>query len=147
MKEEKTVDILLVEDRAEDAELAMMAFKEKNLANSIVWVKDGEEALKYLFEDHDFLSPEQDRPKVVLLDVKMPKVDGIEVLRRIRSEESTKTMPVIMLTTSKEDQDKIEAYQLGVNSYITKPVLFDEFLSAVSEIGYYWLLLNEPPVK
>ena len=141
------VDILLVEDREEDAELALMALQENNLVNSVKWVKDGQEAIDFLFKENNFEESFGDRPKIVLLDIKMPKVDGIEVLRKIRSESCTRTMPVIMLTTSNQERDRINAYNLGVNSFIVKPVEFESFMKAVQDIGLYWLLLNEPPVE
>lgn len=142
------VDILLVEDRDEDAELAMMALQDHKLANNIVRVKDGQEALDFLFAQNDFSDRiNAKRPKVVLLDLKMPKVDGIEVLKQIRNEPKTKTMPVVVLTTSNEERDRVEAYNLGVNSYIVKPVDFEQFSKSVRELGMYWLLLNEPPVE
>ena len=141
------VDILLVEDRVEDAELCILALNEHNLANSIKWVKNGEEALDFLFSKNDFSQDFSKRPKIVLLDIKMPKIDGIEVLREIRAHESTKTMPVIMLTTSNEDKDLIEAYNLNVNSYVIKPVEFDNFTKAVRDLGLYWLIINQPPIK
>lgn len=141
------VEILLVEDRPEDAELALMALKENNLANNLKWVKDGQEALDFLFAENEYKEREGIKsPKLILLDLKMPKVDGLEVLRKVRANPLTKTLPIVVLTTSKEEQDKIEAYKLGVNSYIIKPVDFDNFMKSVKEIGMYWLLLNEPPL-
>lgn len=140
------IDILLVEDREEDAELTMMALKNYRLANTIKWVKDGQEALDYLFAKEDKAVASINRPKIILLDLKMPKVDGIEVLRAIRNDPRTKTIPVIILTTSREEKDVVDAYNLHANSYIVKPVGFDKFTESVKEIGIYWLLLNEPPV-
>lgn len=142
------VEILLVEDNPTDAELAMLALKERNLANKLVWVKDGAEALDFLFATGAYASRSiENGPKVVLLDLRLPKVDGLEVLRRIKSDERTKHIPVAVVTSSKEDRDVIASYNLGVNSYISKPVDFDEFTRVVSELGYYWLLINRPPVK
>jgi two-component system, response regulator len=146
MTDIKEVEILLVEDNASDAELAMRALKKHNLANNIVWVKDGEEAIDFLFcagkyADRDF----NNIPKVVLLDLRLPKVDGMEVLRKIKSDERTKIIPVVVLTSSKEDRDIVESYKLGVNSYIAKPVSFDEFAETVADMGLYWLLLNKKP--
>jgi CheY-like chemotaxis protein len=142
------IDILLVEDREEDAELTMMALKDYNLANTIVWVKDGQEALDFLFGTGKYeISTPPARPKLVLLDLNMPKVNGIEVLTAIRNDPRTKTLPVIILTTSREEKDVIDAYNLHANSYIVKPVGFDKFTESVKEIGMYWLLLNEPPIK
>lgn len=143
----EVVEILLVEDRAEDAELALMALDENNLTNNLKWVKDGQEALDFLFAENQYKNREgMKNPKLVLLDLKMPKVDGIEVLKQIRKNPLTQTLPVVVLTTSKEEQDRIEAYNLGVNSYIIKPVDFGNFMKSVGEIGLYWLLLNEPPI-
>ncbi len=140
------VDILLVEDNPDDAELTIRAIKKHNLANKLFWVKDGEEALEFIFASGAYDGRKgETHPKVVLLDLKLPKVDGIEVLRRVRSDENTKLIPVVVLTSSREEQDMINSYELGVNSYIVKPVNFDKFLETVSELGLYWLLLNEPP--
>ncbi|MFP5471475.1 MAG: response regulator [Bacteroidia bacterium] len=146
MNTQQIIDILLVEDREEDAELTMMALKNYRLANNIKWVKDGQEALDYLFATADKMVAPINRPKIILLDLKMPKVDGIEVLRAIRNDPRTKTIPVIILTTSREEKDVVDAYNLHANSYIVKPVGFDKFTESVKEIGLYWLLLNEPPV-
>ena len=145
--EVKVVEILLVEDNATDAELCVRALKKHNLANNLVWVKDGAEALDFLFatgaySDRDVTTP----PKVVLLDLRLPKVDGMEVLRRIKADERTRAIPVVVLTSSKEDRDIAESYQLGVNSFISKPVEFDAFAKTVSELGLYWLLVNHPPL-
>jgi two-component system response regulator len=145
---ETIVDILLVEDRAEDAELALMALKENNLANNLKWVKDGQEALDFLFAQNEYSDRKKcKRPKLILLDLKMPRMGGLEVLKHLRQNPSTKLIPIVILTTSKEEQDLIEAYNLGVNSYIIKPIGFDNFMKSVKDIGYYWLLLNEPPVE
>ncbi len=138
--------ILLVEDNPYDAELTIRALKAHRLLNNIVHVTDGQEALDYLFgtglwKDGNTRS----RPKVVLLDLKMPRVDGVEVLRRIRSDPHTKFLPVVVLTSSREERDLIESYKLGANSYIVKPVDFDQFSEAVRSLGLYWLLLNEAP--
>jgi len=141
-----TVEILLVEDNPDDAELTIRAIKKHNLANKLFWVKDGEEALEFIFACGAYTQRKDEmHPKVILLDLKLPKVDGLEVLREIRSNEKTKPIPVVILTSSKEEQDVIDSYELGVNSYIVKPVDFDKFLETVSELGLYWLLLNEPP--
>lgn len=142
------VEILLVEDNPTDAELATLALKERNLANKLVWVKDGAEALDFLFATGAYAGRSiENNPKVVLLDLRLPKVDGLEVLRRIKSDEHTKYIPVVVMTSSKEDRDVIASYNFGVNSYISKPVDFDEFAKVVSELGFYWLLINRPPVK
>ena len=140
-------EILLVEDNPHDAELTIRALKKRNLANHLVHVQDGQAALDFLFctgahEGRDV----QQRPKVVLLDLKLPKVDGIEVLRQLRADERTRLLPVVVLTSSREERDILETYQLGANSYIVKPVEFENFSEAVSNLGLYWLLLNEPPI-
>ncbi len=140
------VKILLVEDSVNDAELTLRALKKNKLTNSILHLRDGEEALDYLFgqgtyEGRNTLT----QPKLVLLDLKMPKVSGLEVLKQMRENEVTKKIPVVMLTSSKEERDMIESYELGVNSYIVKPVDFDDFTKAVKDIGFYWLLLNQLP--
>jgi CheY-like chemotaxis protein len=142
------VEILLVEDNPTDAELTIRALKKSNLANNLVWVKDGAEALDFLFAtgSHSQRSV-VNGPKVILLDLRLPKVDGMEVLRRVKDDERTRTIPVVVLTSSKEDRDVAESYQLGVNSYIGKPVEFDEFAKVVAELGLYWLLVNHPPVE
>ncbi len=141
------VEILLVEDNPTDAELAVRALKRSNLANKLVWVKDGAEALDFIFASGVYSGRQvANGPKVILLDLRLPKVDGMEVLRRIKTDERTRTIPVVVLTSSKEDRDVAESYQLGVNSYISKPVEFDQFAKTVSELGLYWLLVNHPPV-
>lgn len=143
---EHIVDILLVEDRPEDAELAMMGLKKYNLINKIKWVKDGEEALEYIFAEGRYSDRNiNDKPKLILLDLKMPKVDGIEVLRKIRADEKVKHIPIIVLTTSKEEQDILNAYNLNVNAYILKPVEFAGFVEAMKSMGMFWVLLNQRP--
>lgn len=132
-------EILLVEDSMDDAGLTIRALKKSNLANSLLHLKDGEQALEYLFEKCAQL------PKLILLDLKMPKVDGIDVLRKLKSDERRKIIPVVMLTSSKEERDIVETYRLGVNAYIVKPVDFDKFFKAVGEIGLFWMVLNQPP--
>ncbi|MGA8148339.1 MAG: response regulator [Gallionellaceae bacterium] len=142
------VEILLVEDNPTDAELAIRALKKNNLANKLVWVKDGAEALDFIFAAGAYGGRKMTSgPKVILLDLRLPKVDGMEVLRRVKNDERTRTIPVVVLTSSKEDRDVAESYQLGVNSYISKPVEFDEFAKTVSELGLYWLLVNHPPLE
>lgn len=139
------VEILLVEDNATDAELAIRTLKKHNLANNLVWVKDGAEALDFVFTTGAYSDRDiKNGPKVVLLDLRLPKVDGIEVLKRIKSDERTKPIPVVVLTSSKEDRDIVDSYKLGVNSYVSKPVEFEEFAKAVTDLGLYWLLLNKP---
>ena len=139
------MEILLVEDNAEDAEMTMRALRKRNLANHVHWVKDGEEALDYLFCTGQYVARERGRPpNLVLLDIKMPKVDGIEVLRRIKGSE-LRTVPVVVMTSSNEERDVIESYRLGANSYIVKPVAFDAFLETVAGIGLYWVLTNRVP--
>lgn len=141
------VEILLVEDNPTDAELCIRALKKNNLANKLVWVKDGEEALDFVFSCGKYADRNRENnPKVILLDLRLPKVDGMEVLRKVKSDERTKTIPVVVLTSSKEDRDITESYKLGVNSYISKPVEWEEFVRIITELGLYWLLLNRPPV-
>jgi CheY-like chemotaxis protein len=142
------VEILLVEDNPTDAELATRALKKANLANKLVWVKDGAEALDFLFATGPYSQRTiPDGPKVILLDLRLPKVDGLEVLRRVKGDERTRAIPVVVLTSSKEDRDVAESYKLGVNSYISKPVEFDAFAKTVADLGMYWLLVNHPPVR
>jgi len=143
---ENSIEILLVEDNPSDAELTMRALKQNHLANNMVHLKDGAEALEFIFCTGAYSGRNMnEKPKVILLDLKMPKVNGIEVLRKIRADERTKIIPVVVLTSSKEDPDIKICYELGVNSYIIKPVGFDNFQKAVSALGFYWLLLNERP--
>jgi len=137
------VEILLVEDNTHDAEMTIRSLKKVNLANKLVHVQDGEEALDFIFAKGKFSgSSPGNLPKVILLDIKMPKVDGIEVLRQIKANEKTKMIPVVIMTSSGEEQDIIASYRLGVNSYVVKPVDFEGFARAVSELGLYWLLTN-----
>jgi CheY-like chemotaxis protein len=141
------VEILLAEDNPSDAELTLRALKNHNLANQVHWVKDGAEALEFIFATGAYAARNLNRRlRIVLLDLKLPKVDGLEVLRRIRADERTKVTPVVVLTSSREERDIIESYKLNVNSYIVKPVDFDKFLKTVEDLGYYWLLLNQSPV-
>jgi two-component system, response regulator len=138
------VEVLLVEDNVHDAEMTIRSLKKVNLANNLVHVKDGEEALDFIFARGRFAERDMaNAPKVILLDIKMPKVDGIEVLRRIKSDEATRAIPVVIMTSSKEEQDIISSYELGVNSYVVKPVDFEGFAKAVSQLGMYWLLTNQ----
>lgn len=141
------IEVLLVEDNIHDAEMTIRALRKVNLANNLVHVKDGEEALDLLFARGKFADRAQAwLPKVILLDIKMPKIDGIEVLRQLKSQESSKVIPIVIMTSSREEQDIINSYQLGVNSYVVKPVEFEGFARAVSELGLYWLLTNHPPI-
>ena len=141
------VEILLVEDNQTDAELTIRALKKRNLANSLEWVKDGAEALDFIFATGKYAERNvNNTPKVILLDLRLPKVDGLEVLQKIKSDERTKKIPVVILTSSNEDRDITECYKLGVNSYINKPVDFDNFSETVSKLGFYWLLMNKPPI-
>src|ERR1041385_9441321 len=136
------LEILLVEDSARDAELTIRALKRRNLANKLIHVKDGAEALDFLFGTGTYAHRDtRQRPKVMLLDLKLPKIDGLEVLRTIKADARTRTIPVVVMTSSQEQRDVIESYQLGVNSYVVKPVNFDGFAKAVSELGCYWILL------
>jgi len=138
------VEILLVEDNPNDAEMALRALKKNNLANNVLVVSDGEEALDFLYGRGKFLNKNiNNRPKIILLDLKLPKIDGKEVLRVIKSDPEKKVIPVIVLTSSREERDIVESYELGVNSYIVKPVDFDKFVEAVKELGSYWLLMNQ----
>jgi two-component system response regulator len=138
------VEILLVEDNPSDAELTVRALKKRNLANKLFHVKDGAAAIDFVFAQGDYVNRRvENGPKVVLLDLKLPKVDGIEVLRQIKSDERTKKIPVVVMTSSREDRDLATCYELGVNGYVVKPVEFEDFVRAVSELGLYWLLLNE----
>lgn len=141
------VEILLVEDNPDDAHLAIRELKKHNLANKLVWVKDGEEALDFIFAQGQFTDRNANQmPKVILLDLKLPKIDGLEVLKTLREKEDTKLLPVVVLTSSQEDQDIIQTYNLGVNSYIVKPVDFENFSKAIREVGYYWVVVNQPPL-
>jgi two-component system, response regulator len=140
------VEILLVEDNPNDVELTLRALKKNNLTNKVHVVKDGAEALEYIFATGAYAGRDSNHsPRVILLDLKLPKVDGLEVLRQIKSNERTKMIPVVVLTSSKEERDLVESYKLGANSYITKPVDFESFVKAVKELGLYWLLLNQSP--
>lgn len=138
------VEILLVEDNPHDAEMTIRALRKVNLANRLIHVKDGVEALDFIFAKGAYSDREiENKPKVILLDIKMPKVDGIEVLRQIKSNEATRTIPVVIMTSSKQEQDIITSYDLGVNSYVVKPVDFEGFAKAVAELGCYWLIINQ----
>jgi two-component system response regulator len=142
------VDILLVEDTESDAELAIRALRKRGLANKLVWLTDGAQALDFIFGTGEHAQRDPSRhPKVILLDLRLPKVSGIEVLRRLKGDPHARKIPVVVVTSSKEDSDLDECYALGVNSYISKPVEFDEFTKAVGDLGFYWLLVNRRPVS
>ena len=138
--------ILLIEDNPDDEELALLAFKKSNLANQVVIARDGEEALDYLFGTGAHAGRDvRSLPQVALLDLKLPKIDGLEVLQRLRADPRTKRLPVVVLTSSKEEQDLMESYDLGANSYVRKPVDFSQFVESVKQLQLYWLVLNEAP--
>lgn len=139
------VDILLVEDSPEDAELAMRALRNGKVANHITWVKDGAEALEFIFRTGAYAERPDQHPKLIMLDIKMPKVDGIEVLKRIKTDERTRLIPVVIMTSSAEERDVVGSYKLGVNSYIVKPVDFEQFSDTVAKAGFYWMLVNKAP--
>ena len=145
MKERR---ILLVEDRQDDIDLTLRSLKDNNITNKVDVVRDGAEALDYVFAKGAYSGRNvKDLPAVVLLDIKLPKIDGIEVLKRLRADERTKLLPVVILTSSREESDLINGYKFGCNSYVRKPIEFEEFSKAIKELGLYWLLLNEPPVE
>ncbi|HEY8689822.1 MAG TPA: response regulator [Chitinophagaceae bacterium] len=140
------IEVLLVEDNASDAEMTTRALKKNNLSNKLLHLTDGSEALDFIFAEGEYSGRQMENiPKVILLDLKMPKVSGIEVLRRIKTDERTRKIPVVMLTSSKEDPDIEACYALGVNSYVVKPVDFNEFQKAISNVGLFWLIINQPP--
>jgi len=144
---DKAIEILIVEDNPSDAELTIRTLEKNNLSNNILWLKDGEQALDFLkgrgeYEGRNVKS----KPKVIFLDLKLPKIDGIEVVREIRSSTNTKQIPVVMMTSSQEQKDRLKGYENGVNSYVVKPLDFQEFTKAINDVGYYWLVLNKPPV-
>ena len=145
MNEFQYVDILLAEDTATDAEMTMRVLRKRGLANNLIWVKDGSEAIDFLFRQGAFAGSSKGKPKLVLLDVKMPKIDGITVLKRIREDSDLRAVPVVMLTSSAEERDVVESYRLGANSYIVKPVDTVEFDKVIGEIGFYWMLVNKVP--
>jgi CheY-like chemotaxis protein len=147
--EEKTVErlgrILMVEDDARDVELTITALEDYNLANEVVVTRDGEEALDYLYCRGQYANRSCDNPSVMLLDLKLPKVDGLEVLRQVKSDENLRMIPVVVLTSSREEKDLVASYQLGVNAYVVKPVDFHEFVNAIKELGVFWAVINAPP--
>lgn len=137
--------ILLAEDDPRDVELTLMALEESKLANEVDVVRDGQEALDYLFRRGDFENRTGNNPALILLDLKMPKVDGLEVLRAVRDDETAKMTPIVMLTSSREERDIVESYKLGINAYVVKPVDFNQFLKAIKQIGAFWAVVNQPP--
>jgi CheY-like chemotaxis protein len=137
--------ILLVEDNPNDTELTLEAMAEHNLANAVIHVRDGAEALDYLYRREKFAGRTDENLAVILLDLKLPKVDGLEVLRIIKSDEKLKLIPVVVLTSSREERDLVDSYRLGVNAYVVKPVGFEEFMGAVKQLGAFWAIINEPP--
>lgn len=139
--------ILLVEDNANDVELTLAALGEYHLVNDVDVVRDGAEALEYLYKRGRYETRETGAPAVVLLDLKLPKVDGLEVLEKIKADDDLKTVPVVMLTSSREEQDLVRSYELGVNAYVVKPVEFSEFMSALKELGLFWAVINQPPPR
>lgn len=146
MSEANVVEILIVEDTLQDLDLALRALKKANLTNRIQIARDGLEAIEFIFAEGPHAGRRIEHgPSVILLDLKLPKIDGLEVLQRIKSDPRTNAIPVVVLTSSKEQSDVVESYRLGVNSYIVKPVNFERFAAAVQELGMYWLLLNQPP--
>ncbi len=146
MKNVDAVEILLVEDNPADEELTLRALKKGKIANTVFVVRDGVEALDFLFSKGEYCDRvHMVKPRVILLDLKLPKIDGLEVLRQIRNSDLTRLIPVVVLTSSREEKDIVESYRLGVNSFIVKPVEFDKFVEAVKNLGWYWLLLNQPP--
>ena len=139
--------ILLAEDNENDIELTLSALAESNLANRVDVVKDGAEVLDYLYCRGKYTNRDKDNPVVLLLDLKMPKLDGLEVLEKIKSDEKKKTIPVVMLTSSRQEQDLVESYRRGANAYVVKPVGFDEFFNAIKQLGIFWAVINEPPPR
>jgi two-component system, response regulator len=139
------VEILLVEDSSADAEMTQRTLKRRGIANNIDWVHDGVEALEYLFREGAYADRDPGHPKLVLLDLKMPRLDGLQVLERMKRDDRTKSIPVVMMTSSREEGDLITSYQLGVNSFIVKPVDFNEFAETVAQVGMYWMIANESP--
>jgi len=142
---DRAYNILLVEDNPDDIELTVIGLKKNNIANKITVIKDGEEALDYIFKRNKYIDREDEYQLLILLDINLPKVNGLEILKKIKEDPDKKAIPVIMLTSSNEEKDLVESYRLGVNSYIRKPVDFNQFVEAIKQFQYYWLLLNELP--
>jgi two-component system, response regulator len=145
MSDFEEVEILLAEDSDTDGEMTLRALRKKGIANNVTWVKDGESALDFIYYRGSYAERANGHPKVILLDLKMPRVDGIDVLRQIKGDPTTKTIPVVVLTSSAQDRDLVDSYQLGVNSYIVKPVDFDQFFEVISNLGFYWAVMNKVP--
>lgn len=142
----RDIEILIVEDNPSDLELTLRALKKHHVSNKILALRDGAEALDYLFAQGQYQNrPNNRKPKVIFLDLKLPKVDGLEVLRRIKADPATRSIPVVMVTSSTEEKDRLQSYELGVNSFLVKPVNFEDFIRAISKAGFYWLALNRPP--
>jgi two-component system response regulator len=139
------VEILLVEDSSADAEMTLRTLKRRGIANSVEWVRDGVEAIEYLFCEGAFAARNNGHPKLVVLDLKMPRMDGLQVLARMKADTRTRSIPVVMMTSSREEGDLLASYELGVNSYVVKPVDFDAFAETVAQVGMYWLIANEAP--
>jgi two-component system, response regulator len=145
MADYEPIEILLVEDNPTDAELTLRALKKNNVANRVMWVKNGAEALDFIFRAGPYAGRGNGNPRLILLDLKLPKVDGIEVLEKIKSNERTRTIPVVMVTSSAEERDIVESYRLGVNSYLVKPVDFKQFIEVIAHAGFYWAVINKTP--
>jgi CheY-like chemotaxis protein len=139
------VEILLVEDSSADAEMTLRTLKRRGIANSVEWVKDGVEAIEYLYREGAYIGRSNGQPKMVMLDLKMPRMDGLQVLERMKADARTRSIPVVMMTSSREEGDLLASYELGVNSYVVKPVDFDSFAETIAQIGMYWLIANETP--
>jgi CheY-like chemotaxis protein len=145
MKDFQSVEILLVEDSVADAEMTQRTLKRRGIANDIAWVKDGVEALEFLFCEGKYAEREQNNPKLVLLDLKMPRMDGLQVLEKMKQDPRTRAIPTVMMTSSREEGDLLNSYHLGVNSFVVKPVSFDEFAETVAQVGMYWMIANQAP--
>ncbi len=141
------VDIVLMEDNPDDAELTIRALQKNNIANNIILLRDGEEGLDFIYGRGQFAGSSHTKPRLILLDLKMPKVSGLEVLKQLKSDDETSNIPIVILTSSAQDPDVAQSYKLGANSYIVKPVGFENFSKAIAQLGVYWLLLNHPPLK